>query len=142
MFSYSTDKDDGAILLTAPPITFERYYHSTPFKNWCKENALTILKNWEEVKDYGLWVITSVHSTKKCAINLWRTRRKEFKVGFDANIASLGQLGPNGDWHLSQTDEGWGEYTTDVRLFCFKLPYFHSPPQGDDQSVVFDDARR
>jgi len=121
VFSYSTDKDDGAILLTNSPITFERYYHSTPFKTWCKENALHILKNWEEVKEYGLWIITSVHSTKKCAINMWQTRRREFKVGFDANIATLGELGPNGDWHLSQTDEGWGEYTTD----------------GDDKSVVF-----
>ncbi|KDR73009.1 hypothetical protein GALMADRAFT_252413 [Galerina marginata CBS 339.88] len=121
VYSYSVDKDIGAILLTSPRITYERYYHSSPFKRWCKENAPTILRRWPEVKTHGLWIITSTHSTKKCAINMWDARGRRLKVGFDAEVAGLGKAGPNGSWYRSQSDEGWGEYTT----------------EGDDKSVVF-----
>ncbi|KAF9554917.1 hypothetical protein CPC08DRAFT_151930 [Agrocybe pediades] len=116
VYSYSTDKNVGAVLLTSSPITHTHYYHASPFKNWCKKNALAILQRWPEVKEHGIWVVTSTHSTKKCAINMWSGRGRGFKVGFDADVAGIGKAGPNGEWYRSQTDEGWGEYTTEVRF--------------------------
>lgn len=115
VYSYSVEKDAGAVLLTTPPITHDHYYHTSPFKNWCKKNALTLLRQWPEVKRQGLWIITSTYATKKCAINMWTTRGRGFKVGFDADVMGVGKAGPSGEWYRSQTDEGWGEYTPEVR---------------------------
>ncbi|KAF8966079.1 hypothetical protein BDZ97DRAFT_1809439 [Flammula alnicola] len=122
VYSYHIDSDVGAILLTTPPITHERYYHTTPFKTWMKKNALVILEQWpDDVKNNSLWVITSTFSTKKCAINMWTTRGRGYKVGFSAEAMGLGQVGPSANWYRSSTDEGWGEYTS----------------EDDDRSVVF-----
>jgi hypothetical protein len=113
-YSYSTDSALGAILLTSPPITHERYYHGMPFKNWVKKNAATIFQHWPEVKKHGLWIVTSTYATKKCAINMCSDGRRSFNVGFSAKVIGIGEAGPSGEWHRDQTDEGWGEYTAKV----------------------------
>jgi hypothetical protein len=114
VYSYSTTKDAGAILLTSAPITYERYFHASLFKKWVEKNALAILAGWPEVKEHDLWVVTSTFSTKKCAINMWNSHGKGVKVGFTADVLGIGNAGPSGDWLRSQTDEGWSEYSTKV----------------------------
>lgn len=115
VYSYHIDSDIGAILLTRAPVTHERYYHSTPFKDWMKDNAHIILDRWRyEAKEFGMWIVTSTFSTRKCAINMWTTRKRGVKVGFSADIAGVGKIGPGIDWYRSHTDEGWGEYTSEV----------------------------
>ncbi|KAF9554916.1 hypothetical protein CPC08DRAFT_151865 [Agrocybe pediades] len=113
-YSYSVDKDVGALLLTKAPIVHEHYYHTSPFKNWCRSNALSILKRWPEVKRHGLWIVTSTYTTQKCGINMWSSHGKSIEVGFSADIAGIGSIGPSTEWHRSRTDEGWGEYTAKV----------------------------
>ncbi|PPR07967.1 hypothetical protein CVT24_002646 [Panaeolus cyanescens] len=110
VFKYTSDLDTGAILLTESPITHERFYHESPFKNWIKKNSLNILKIWPEVRTYGLWVVTSTFATQRCAINLWSKKGQGLHVGFSADVAGLGEVGPEGEWYRSQTDEGWVEY--------------------------------
>lgn len=112
VYSYSTTKDVGAILLTSAPITYERYFHSNIFKKWVQKNALAILAGWPEVKDHDLWIVTSTFSTKKCAINMWNSHSQGIKVGFTSDIWGIGNAGPSADWVRSQTDEGWAEYST------------------------------
>lgn len=114
VYAYSTTKVTGAILLTSAPITYERYFHASLFKNWVKQNALAILAGWPEVKKHDLWVVTSTFSTKKCAINMWNGHGKGVKVGFTSDVLGIGSAGPSGDWLRSQTDEGWSEYSTKV----------------------------
>ncbi|KJA17345.1 hypothetical protein HYPSUDRAFT_46553 [Hypholoma sublateritium FD-334 SS-4] len=122
VYSYHIDSDIGAILLTSAPVTHERYYHSTPFKNWMKDNAHIILDRWRyEAKEFGMWIVTSTFSTRKCAINMWTTRKRGIKVGFSADVAGVGQIGPGVEWYRSHTDEGWGEYSS----------------EGEHKSVVF-----
>ena len=113
-YSYSTDSTLGAILLTTPPITHERYYHGTAFKNWVKKNAAVILQRWPEVKKHDLWIVTSTYATKKCAINMCYDGKRSFNVGFVAKAIGIGEAGPSGEWHRDQADEGWGEYTAEV----------------------------
>ncbi|KAF9032346.1 hypothetical protein BJ165DRAFT_1358008 [Panaeolus papilionaceus] len=121
VFKYTSDLDTGAILLTDPPITHERFYHESPFKQWVKQNSLTILKQWPEVKTYGLWVVTSTYSTQRCAINLWNKKGCGLHIGFSTDVAGLGELGPDGEWYRSSTEEGWMEYGG----------------KGNDKTVVF-----
>jgi len=120
VYSYSTNSALGAVLFTSSPVTHERYYHESPFKNWVKKNAAVIFQRWPEVKKHGLWIITSTYATKKCAINMCYNGGRGFKVGFSAK-AVMGEAGPSGEWHRDQADEGWGEYTA----------------KGDDKLVVF-----
>ncbi|KAF9523335.1 hypothetical protein CPB83DRAFT_863086 [Crepidotus variabilis] len=121
IYEYSSSKDIGAILLTTPPITHDRFYFSTPFKNWVKKNAQAILKNYPDVQEHQLWVVTSVYMTKSCAINMWNGHDKNFTVGFSVDAMGAGEAGTGFEWHHSQKDEGWSEY---------------SPP-GDQQAVVY-----
>jgi len=114
VFSYSVDKDVGALLLTKAPIVHEHYYHMSPFKNWCRANSFAILSRWPEVKTHGLWIVTSVYTTKKCAINMWSAHGKTIEVGFSADATGIGSIGPSGEWSRSRTDEGWGEYMAKV----------------------------
>lgn len=113
-YSYSTDSTLGAILLTSSPITHERYYHATTFKNWVKKNATVIFQRWPEVKKHDLWIVTSTYATKKCAINMSFKGKRCFNVGFSAKAIGIGEAGPSGEWHRDQSDEGWGEYTAQV----------------------------
>lgn len=125
VYAYSTDHDVGGVLLTSPPITQQRYYHASPFKKWVKQNALKIIQRWPEVQDHGVWIVSSTHATKKCAINMWKSRGRGFKVGFSVDAMGAGGAGAGGEWYRSQTDEGWGEYTAGVSiLFRFTLQVF------------------
>ena len=117
VYSYAIDRDVGAVLLTSSPVTHDRYCDTSPFTDWCKKNAQSILKRWPEVKVHGFWIVTSTYSAKRCAINLSRSGGKGFQVGFSVEASPFGQLGPSGEWYKSQTDQGWGEYSAEV----FKL---------------------
>jgi hypothetical protein len=123
-YSYSTESTVGAILLTTPPITHERYYHESTFKNWVKKNASVIFQGWPEVKKHDLWIITSTYATKKCAINMSYKGKRCFNVGFSAKVVGIGEAGPSGEWHRDQADEGWVEYTAEVCLNCLNFLTF------------------
>lgn len=73
-----------------------------------------IFQRWPEVKKHALWIVTSTHATKKCAINMSYNGNRSFNVGFSANAIGIGEAGPSGEWHRGQADEGWGEYTAEV----------------------------
>lgn len=107
---FSTDKAEGAVLLTVPPVVHERYYYESPFKKWMKTNAAAILKRRPEVKEYGLWIITSTYATKACAINMWKEGGYRVEIGFLAKAVGIGELGPSGEWMKDARLEGWSEY--------------------------------
>ena len=48
-----------AMLLTTPPIMRDAYMHKSYFRKWCRENALSLLKKREEVKDYDVRIVTA-----------------------------------------------------------------------------------
>lgn len=118
-YSFSANKAEGAVLLTVPPVVHERYYFESPFKNWVKKNAAAILKRRPEVKEYGLWIVTSTYATKACAINMWKEGGYRVEIGFLARAVGIGELGPSGKWMKDQRLEGWNEYEfLKVRRIC------------------------
>ncbi|KAJ3504050.1 hypothetical protein NLJ89_g8143 [Agrocybe chaxingu] len=121
IYSYSTDTDVGAVLLASNPVTHERFYHKSPFKNWVKKNALTILQRWPEVKEHGVWIVASTFAAAQCEVNMWHEKGKSFQVGFSAEAMGFGKIGNDCKWHTSQRDEGWAKYSS----------------KGDDKVVVF-----
>ena len=109
-YAYSTEKANGAVLLTAPAVVHERYYFESHFKKWVKENAKILMQKRPEVKDYGFWIVTSTFATKLCEINMWKTGGKGVKVGFAAKALGVGEAGPSGEWRHGGKEDGWNEY--------------------------------
>lgn len=112
-FTYSNATAGGALLLTTPPITRQRYYYETPFKRWVHDNAETLLRRREEITTYGLWIVCSTYATRDCAIHLWDERSREVDVGFDLGLDGVGELGPAGGWKLGSAQGGWERYSSD-----------------------------
>lgn len=112
-FTYSNSTAGGALLLTTPPITRQRYYHETPFKRWVQDNAASLVHRREEIATYGLWVVCSTHATRDCAIHLWDEKSRKVDVGFDVGVDGVGELGPAGGWVLGQAEGGWERYLSD-----------------------------
>lgn len=107
-----------------------------------KNNAMKILKKYpDEMKQHGVWIITSTHTTDKCSILMWREQQKKFNVGFSADVSGAGSIKPDLEWYGANTDEGWGEYTADVSSFSLgegkSLIEFQMLWQGEDRPVVF-----
>lgn len=96
-FTYSNSTAGGALLLTTPPITRQRYYHETPFKRWVQDNAASLIHRREEIATYGLWIVCSTHATRDCAIHLWDEKSRKVDVGFDVGVDGVGELGRPGD---------------------------------------------
>ena len=111
---YKSSLDYGAVLLTVPPVTKEFYYHEMPFLKWFERNAKAILKNFPEVKERDLWVVTMTCSTPECSINAWRSTDKEVAVGFSAAVSALTGLEAKGKWYTASDDGGWNYFRQKV----------------------------
>ena len=106
-YAFESSKGHGAVLLTAPPVTHQRFYHESPFKGWVRENAAKILEKRSEILDHELWIVTSTWATEECAINMWTEVGKRVEVGFRSSVVGIGELGPSGNWQESSKDGGW-----------------------------------
>jgi hypothetical protein len=109
-YNFSTSMSGGAILLTIPPVTHERFYYESPFKAWIRENAEALIKRRNEILEFGLWIVTSTWSTSECAINVWDESRKGVNVGFNTSVVAVGELGPAGVWQANVKNGGWVKY--------------------------------
>jgi hypothetical protein len=120
---YSTDRKFGAILVTAPPVRLDRFYYEYPFKAWFKENVNVLLSgsHAEEVKKYGLFVITQTYSTAQCSLTSWTDSSREVFLGFDVETASNLTLGPHMGWSLGNSAHSWNHYKAlgESRLVVF-----------------------
>jgi hypothetical protein len=111
---YVTTSDFGAVLLTAPQVRKERYYHKMPFIRWFKRNAGMILKQFPEVKDHGVWIITATCSAPECALNVWRLKNKEIVIGFSGTASQTAALEARGKWYTASSDSGWNHFKQEV----------------------------
>ncbi|KAJ5260524.1 hypothetical protein N7478_012129 [Penicillium angulare] len=119
--SFSNSTSGGALLLTAPPVVHERFYHESMFKNWVIENAAQLVKHRSEILEHGLCVVTNIWATEDCAIHVWDQAGKEIKIGFDVGVDAIGELGPGVGWSVNRKDGGWMRYkaSKDDRLVVF-----------------------
>lgn len=69
---FSKEAGYGATLVTGPNIT-ESFFENPKelFESWVKKNYRSISKRFLDVKQHGLWIITKVFVTPRCAISSW-----------------------------------------------------------------------
>jgi hypothetical protein len=111
VYRYQSSTSNGAILMTSPPVVRQRYFYESPFRQWVQDNALRILEQRPEVRDHGLWIVTSTYGTKNCSLNVWSGRQKEVMLGFSAKDVSGGEVGPAAQWYEAASDSDWSRYS-------------------------------
>ena len=120
---YSTSSDFGAVLLSSSPIVCDAFYYRAPFKAWMRENAVNLLRGplAEDIKRYGLFIVTQTHSTRKCALTAWRSSENGVHFGFGVGAMGLAEIDPNVAWYAGKSESGWDIYEA----------------EGDELKVIF-----
>lgn len=113
---FHSSSDSGAVMVTAKPVKHKAYYHESPFSRWVTDNldALTAGPRQEEIKKYGLSIITDTYSSKKCILNAWQGKEKSVSIGLSVNSKGIVDLGLEGGWHIETASGGWKEYSGKV----------------------------
>ncbi|CVL06804.1 uncharacterized protein FMAN_11900 [Fusarium mangiferae] len=106
-FRFQADRNQGAVLLTSGPVVHERYYHKEPLLQWMKQNAKSIVKSYPEVRDNGLWIITSTWTAENASVNCWNSKDKSVDVGFSTTALEFGEVAPKGSYLHGGSAEGW-----------------------------------
>ena len=120
---YSTSSDFGAVLLSSSPIVCDAFYYKAPFKAWMRENATNLLRGplAEDIKEYGLFIVTQTHATRKCALTAWRSSENAVHFGFGVGAMGLAEIDPNVAWYAGRSESGWDIYEA----------------EGDELMVIF-----
>lgn len=106
-FRFQADKNHGAVLLTSGPVVHERYYHKEPLLQWMKQNAKSIVKTYPEVRENGLWIISSTWTAENASVNCWNSKDKSVDVGFSTTALEFGEVAPKGSYLHGGSAEGW-----------------------------------
>lgn len=109
LFKFDITGDFGAILLTQPPVQREGFLHASTIRTWSKRNAAKVAKLWPDVKDHGMFVVTSIYTTQRAKIHVWSGSRHEVTVGFKAGATEIGEIAPSTEWYTERADDGWVE---------------------------------
>ncbi len=109
---YSTSSDFGAVLISSSPIVREAFYYKAPFKDWMRANARSLLKGSlaEDIKKYGIFIVTQTHATQKCALTAWRSSESSVYFGFGVGAMGLAEIAPNVGWYSGRSESGWDVY--------------------------------
>ncbi|KAK0666652.1 hypothetical protein QBC41DRAFT_397883 [Cercophora samala] len=69
---FSKDDQYGACLVTGPTVV-NKYYPNpkTLFEDWVMKNYGVVSRAVPDVKEHGLWIITKVYETPRCAVAGW-----------------------------------------------------------------------
>ncbi|KAF1831602.1 hypothetical protein BDW02DRAFT_44472 [Decorospora gaudefroyi] len=127
---FHSSSNSGAVMMTAKPVSHRAYYYESPFSRWVADNldALTTGPRREEIKKYGLSIITDTYSSKKCILNAWQGQKKTVSIGLSVNPKGVIDMGLEGGWHIETAAGGWKEYTgktpeEEVVVFCSGLHF-------------------
>jgi len=104
--TYKSNSDFSAVLLTTYPVTKERYIQDAGMDQWVLENA-SLIEKYDDVKTYGLWIVTQTYSTPACAINVSTAMGSEIVVSFDAKAPVVAGASANTKWYTDRRDTNW-----------------------------------
>jgi len=107
LYTFQSSKDFGAILMTKDPVIRNFTYGDRSFREWGKQNSSTIFSRWPDVKDYGLIIVTSTHTTTQADINTWEDKQKSVSVGFKTGVVEVMEVAPSSNWYTASSDNGW-----------------------------------
>jgi hypothetical protein len=115
---YHSGSNFGAVLVTTPPIKHDGYYYESPFKGWFQDNVKAIMSSprADEIKKYGLFVVTGTYMTTKCSLVAWTEPSKDVFLGFYAGPSGLGEVGPHVKWYDTGSSSGWNKHESTVSL--------------------------
>ena len=105
---FSTDNEDGAILLSSKPVTRTRRHNDAKqvYKSWVKENERILLKN-DGLRQNGFWVVLSTYASTDCSWKVWSSAQTEFTLAFETAIQEAGNLELSGRWRDTSQVGGW-----------------------------------
>jgi len=120
-FSLSNGSSFGAVLVTESPVKKETYYGpETPWGEWVSANTEALMKSYKrEIKDYGLWIVTKIYSTKMAYISVLQNSKRNVELGFKAEVGGIGKINPHGGWQADRSSSGWFKYPSKVRETLF-----------------------
>jgi hypothetical protein len=71
-----------------------------------RKKLKTILQKYPEVKKYSSWIVKMTYSTPECALNAWRLKQKQVKVGFSVDPLQVAGLEAKAKWYPASSDGG------------------------------------
>ena len=108
---FQSKKSFGAVLIARNPVEVTAYNDECLFKQWIAENKAQLYSRFgNQLKKYGLWIVTVTYTAPACSINAWMDKDKDAVLSAKAKAAMVGDLGAELDWTDKITDKDWCHY--------------------------------
>jgi hypothetical protein len=116
---YASKKDFGAILMCDDAVENEGFDVRAPFLAWLKKNAATLVKDFPDLKEHGIYIATWTYSASNIHINAWEGSEHTVTLGFHAGATGIGSVGPSTSWARGRTSNGWAHFATGEKRVVF-----------------------
>lgn len=83
LVQYNTNTDFGAVLMCDDEVVIEGYDFRNPFLAWLKRNSKELLKNYPDLKKYGVCAVTWTYSSTNIHIKAWANAGTAVTLGFN-----------------------------------------------------------
>ena len=112
---FTKEKGYGATLITGPNVT-ETYLENpkTLFHEWAKTNYRSISDKYCDVRENGLWIITKVFQTPRCAILSMSSDTESASIYLGAATMAGGSLTLGGALGDKEQSGIWRFFPPDV----------------------------
>ncbi|KAL9127358.1 MAG: hypothetical protein Q9217_003748 [Psora testacea] len=79
-----------------------------------EENFDTLLSNGkEQLRRFGLWIVTEAYFTEACMIQTWAGRSREIMLDLKTEAMMAGELGPLFEWSKHRNADALSIYTNE-----------------------------
>ncbi|EHK47297.1 hypothetical protein TRIATDRAFT_217898 [Trichoderma atroviride IMI 206040] len=96
--SYKSNSSQGAVLFTESPILRHQIGSEASALQWMSENSSEMMRRHKQIiKDRGVWIVTKIYSTRRCAIAIMTGRSSSVEINLD-NSQGLLTLAPSSAW--------------------------------------------
>lgn len=88
------------------------YYDERLFLAWLSANKEALARAYgNQLRKYGMWIVTQTHTTPSCWINAWQDKSREAIISFKAKANMMGGVGEDLDLDDQSSDRDWTHYT-------------------------------
>ncbi|KAF3072002.1 hypothetical protein CFAM422_005759 [Trichoderma lentiforme] len=99
--SFESKSDQGAVLFTENPVLRHQVGDELSALQWMAENTPEMRRRHKNIiKTHGLWIVTKIYSTRRCAIAIMNSESSSVVIDLD-NAHGLLTLSPNSKWTSS-----------------------------------------
>ncbi|GKZ75061.1 hypothetical protein AnigIFM63309_003805 [Aspergillus niger] len=103
---FTSSKVENAVLI-AGPVTKEFFPFESRFQEWCDANFAAIIREFRDVKEHGLWIITKTCHTDRWRISTWRQKSRTVSIGLSADAVNAAKITGKGSWGQKAAVGGW-----------------------------------